>query len=64
MDKTVVVRIDVVNTDKVYGKKFLRSKKFKVHDPREEYKVGDVVQIEESRHLSRDKYYRIVKKVK
>lgn len=62
MDKTVVVRIDRVKKHSKYHKRFAVSKKYKVHDAKNEYKVGDKVIIEETRPISKDKKWRIVSK--
>lgn len=64
MDKTAVVRIDSVKTHRLYAKKFILSKKFKAHDENNEYKIGDVVEITEVRPISKDKKFKIIKKVK
>lgn len=63
MDKTVVVRIDRVKEHPIYKKKFTISKKYKAHDEKNEYKVGDQVEITETRPLSRDKKYEVVRKI-
>lgn len=63
MDKTVVVRIDRVKEHPIYKKKFAISKKYKAHDEKNEYKKGDVVEIVETRPLSRDKKFEVLKKV-
>jgi len=55
MDKTVVVAVDVVRRHAVYGRLIHRTKKFKAHDARNRAQVGDVVEIRESRPLSREK---------
>ena len=64
MDKTIVVRVSRIKTHPIYGKQFSRSKKYKVHDEKNEYAVGDVVRFVECRPRSRDKRWRVVKKVK
>ncbi len=64
MDKTVVVRIDEVKNHPVYAKKVTHSIKLKAHDEKNEYKIDDVVIIEECRPLSRDKKWLVVEKVK
>lgn len=63
-DKTIIVRVDTIKTHPVYHKKFTISKKFKVHDPKNQYKEGDLVVFEECRPLSKDKRWRVIKKVK
>lgn len=63
MDKTVVVRVDSTKIHPKYGKRFTRSRKFKAHDEKDEYKTGDVVKIQEIRPISKDKCWRVVGKV-
>ena len=60
-DKTVVVRVDRQIQHPLYRKAMVRSKKYHAHDRDNEYRVGDVVQIEETRPLSRLKRWRVVK---
>ena len=55
MDKTVVVKVGRVKEHPLYRKKYTVTTNFKAHDEKNEYKVGDVVEIVESRPLSRDK---------
>ena len=63
MAKTVVVQIDELKRHAKYHKSFKVSKKFKAHDENNEFKVGDKVEIEETRPYSKDKYFKVVKKV-
>lgn len=63
MDKTVVVAVTRYATHPKYLKKYKITKKYKAHDERGEYKEGDKVVIEESRPLSREKRWRVIKKV-
>ena len=61
MDKTAVVKItESVKHDK-YSKILKRSVKFKVHDENNECDVGDRVLIMETRPLSKDKHFRLVR---
>ncbi len=62
MQKTIVVKIDTVKTHPKYGKQFIVSNRFKVHDEKNEYKVGDKVTFVECRPLSRDKRWRVTGK--
>ncbi len=64
MTKTVVVRVDRLKKHPKYQKYFRVSRKFKAHDEKNEYKVGDVVEIQETRPLSKDKRWRVVRLVK
>jgi small subunit ribosomal protein S17 len=62
MDKTVVVNVTRYVAHKKYGKYYKIDKRYKAHDETNEYKVGDVVIIEESRPLSKDKNFVVVGK--
>lgn len=61
MAKTVVVAIEWRQNHPVYKKAVRRVTKFYAHDERQECKVGDTVQIMETRPLSRLKRWRVVK---
>jgi len=61
MDKTIVVKIEERVTHAKYGKIMRRSIKFKAHDEKNECDIGDKVLIMETRPLSRDKHFRLVK---
>ena len=64
-DKTVVVKVVRTKVDAIYGKRYMTSKKYKAHDEKNEYKIGDEVVIIESRPISKDKRWRVLnKKVK
>ena len=61
MDKTVVVQVDKIQKHPIY-KKYIRSKsKYKAHDEKNEYAIGDKVVIVESRPLSKEKRWRVCK---
>ena len=55
MDKTVVVRIDRLKMHSKYKKKYKISKKYKAHDAENKFKIGDKVEIIETRPISKDK---------
>lgn len=59
MLKTVVVAVDTPRRHPLYGKNIRRIVKYKAHDERNEYHVGDVVRIVETRPLSKDKRWRV-----
>ncbi len=63
-DKTVIVLVGTLKKHNLYKKQYKTSKRYKVHDEKNEYKVGDKLIIEETRPLSKDKRWRTVKKVK
>ena len=62
-DKTVVVRVDRRIQHRLYGKAMIRSKKYHVHDADNEYRVGDVVRIRETRPISKLKRWRVLELV-
>jgi small subunit ribosomal protein S17 len=59
MDKTIVVRVDMVKAHPRYKKVVRRSETFHAHDERNEAKPGDVVRIVETRPLSKTKRWRL-----
>ncbi len=61
MDKTIVVMVERRKAHPLYKKYYTRRKKFLAHDEQNECRVGDVVQIMETRPLSRRKRWRLVK---
>ena len=61
MDKTIVVAIETSVKHSLYNKIVRRTVKFKAHDENNECRVGDKVLIMETRPLSRDKNWRLVK---
>ena len=60
MDKTVIIAVDTVRHHPLYRKTLRRVVKYKAHDEKNEYHVGDLVKIEETRPLSKDKRWRVV----
>jgi small subunit ribosomal protein S17 len=52
-DKTIVVRVKHSVLHPIYGKRVRRHKKYHVHDETNSHKIGDVVNILESKPLSR-----------
>lgn len=64
MDKTAVVEVKRAVYHSKYKKRYFVSKKYKAHDTENCYKVGDLVLIEESSPISKDKKWRIIKKLK
>jgi small subunit ribosomal protein S17 len=59
MDKTVVVRVDVVKPHPKYKKMLRRSIRLHAHDEENSSKVGDIVRLVETRPLSRTKRWRV-----
>ena len=60
MDKTVVVSIERLVKHPTVGRYVRRRSKFKVHDEKNECRVGDVIRFMETRPLSKDKRWRLV----
>ncbi|MBU0546949.1 MAG: 30S ribosomal protein S17 [Patescibacteria group bacterium] len=63
MAKTVVVEIERIKKDPKYHKRYKVHKKYKAHDDKEECKIDDQVIIEECRPISKDKTWRVIKKI-
>lgn len=60
-DKTIVVKVETVKVHPKYKKRYTVSRKYKVHDEKNEFRAGDKVTFVECRPLSRDKRWRVVK---
>ena len=60
MDKTVVVAIETMVRHPLYGKTIRRTTKFKAHDADNSCGVGDLVEIMETRPISKEKHWRVV----
>ena len=61
--KTVTVLVERRVKHELYGKIVAKSNKYHAHDENNEFKVGDVVEISESRPLSKTKNWRVVEVV-
>ena len=61
MDKTVVVAVQTNVKHDIYGKIQKRTYKLKAHDENNECQEGDKVKVMETRPLSKDKRWRLVK---
>lgn len=61
MDKTVVVMTQKKVKHPVYKKFISRREKYKAHDAENAYQIGDVVEIEETRPLSKHKRWQVSK---
>jgi len=60
MEKTIVVAVETKVRHPLYGKTMNRTTKFKSHDENNDAKIGDIVEIMETRPLSKDKRWRLV----
>jgi len=61
MEKTVVVLVTSKKKHPIYGKYITFTKKYKAHDEKNDAHVGDTVEIIETRPLSKDKYFRVLR---
>ena len=62
--KTVVVQVERRYTHPLLKKTVRRSKKFHAHDEDDTFKVGDIVRIEESKPISKNKRWVVLKEAK
>ena len=60
IDKTIVVSVTRRVKHKLYKKIISRSKKYHAHDEKNEFKVGDIVSIEESKPISKLKTWKVL----
>ena len=63
MDKTVTVLVERRVPHPIYGKVVTRAKKYHAHDEKNEYHEGDLVEIAQSRPISRTKTWRVTRLV-
>ena len=60
MDKTVVIKVERKFSHPVFKKVVKTTKKYKVHDEKKECLEGDLVRIQETRPLSKEKRWRLL----
>ena len=60
MQKTIVVAVESLKRDRIYKRTYKYTTKFKAHDEENTARIGDVVRIQETRPLSKDKRWRLV----
>jgi len=63
MDKTVVVKVETIKKHPKYIKRYKSHKRYKGHDENNEFKVGDQVVIQETKPISKDKKWKVIKKI-
>jgi small subunit ribosomal protein S17 len=59
MDKTIVVTVSRFVKHPLYGKFYKINKKYKAHDEANKYKIGDNVEIVETKPISKDKKFTV-----
>ena len=60
MDKTIVVKVTRFVEHSKYGKRIKKTKNYKAHDEKNEKKIGDTVEIEETKPISKDKKFKVL----
>lgn len=60
MEKTIVVKVERTKMHPKYKKIYKIHKKYKVHDPKNQAKIGDKVIFEECRPISKDKKWKLL----
>ena len=63
MQKTVVVKVERIKEHPKYKRRFKIHKKYKAHDEKGEFHIGDKVLIEETSPMSKDKHFKVVTKI-
>lgn len=63
MQKTVVVKVERKFRHPLYKKVIIRHKKYKAHNETIPLVVGDKVEIEETRPISKDKHFKVIRKI-
>ncbi len=61
--KTAIVGVERIKVHQKYHKRYTVSKKYKAHDEKDSFSIGDKVIMEECRPISKEKKWRIVGKV-
>ena len=61
MQKTIVVAVEELKQHRVYKRTYRYTTKFKAHDEFNDAHIGDIVVIEETRPLSKEKRWKLVK---
>lgn len=64
MQNTVVVRVETKYRHPVYKKIVVRHKNFKAHNEDKSVKTEDMVEIEETRPISKEKHFKVIKIIK
>ena len=62
MQKTVVVRVEDWAYNQKYKKRYKKHKNYKAHNENTDIKIGDKVVIEETRPISKEKKWKVIKR--
>jgi len=63
MKKTVVVQVEEIKKHPLYKRRYHFHKKYKAHNEKSELRIGDKVVIEECRPISKEKKWKVIKKI-
>ena len=63
MQKTLVVEVENIKVHPKYKRRYKLHKRYKAHDEQGGYNIGDRVVIEECRPISKDKKWKVIKKI-
>ena len=63
MQKTVVVKVERIKEHPKYKRRYKVHKKYKAHDEKGEFHVGETVVMEECTPISKDKHWVVIKKI-
>ncbi len=61
MNKTVIVSVKQKISHKKYGKIITKTNKYYVHDEKNICNIGDIIKIQETRPLSKNKHWTLIK---
>lgn len=61
MEKSIVIAVEHKEKHSMYGKFVKKTSKFTAHDEKNESNIGDTVRIMETRPISKNKYWRLIK---
>lgn len=64
MNKTIIVAVKQQVSHKKYGKIFIKTNKYYAHDENNTCNIGDIVQIQETRPLSKNKHWMLIKLIR
>jgi len=63
MQKTVVVEVERIKEHPKYKRRYKVHKKYKAHDEKGEFHIGETVIIEETAPISKDKKWKVISKI-
>ncbi len=61
MDKTIIVAVERRKSHPIYKKSYLVTTRFQAHDETGQANLGDMVEISETRPISKNKHFKLIK---